>query len=385
MPRFFLPPLLLAGLLVSCSDSGVSKVEEVKEEGDEGPPDGPFSTDWGQWLSMASSPSGQPAITFYDRDRGGIGFALGDVTDGDVTWAFEGVDGYPGTSGLDPGDRGTYTSLAFAPDGTAWATYYDLGAKVLRYGKRHPTLGAWVTGVADRGEGSSQDAGLFSSIAIGADGNPVVAHHDRAKGTLRVARWNGTEFVGGVFDRGEGFVADTGTEEEDKDANVGQFVRLRIVDGIEYMAYYDAANGDLKFSAGTSIEVVDSEGDVGQWPDFHVVDGKIHIVYQDGGNQQLKYAVGTPGDWSVSVIDDKPYTGADTALFFNGENPRVAYFEGRANDMKLAKLSASVWSSAVVAAEGAVGFHNEVVQIDGKTYVACYNYTKRDVYFAEID
>ena len=53
--------------------------------------------------------------------------------------------------------------------------------------------------------------------------------------------------------------------------------------------------------------------------------------------------------------------------------------------MKLAKMSASVWSSSVVAAEGAVGFHNEVIQIDGQAYVGCYNYSKRNVYFAEID
>ena len=87
MSRFILTPLLLAGLAAGCSDSGVSKVEEVEEEtdADEGPPDEPFSTDWGQWLSMAASPSGQPAITFYDRDRGGIGFALGELKDGEVS------------------------------------------------------------------------------------------------------------------------------------------------------------------------------------------------------------------------------------------------------------------------------------------------------------
>ena len=215
------------------------------------------------------------------------------------------------------GDRGTYTSLTFGPDGTAWASYYDVGARALRYGKRHPTLGAWSTGIADTGEGSSKDAGLFSSIAIGADGTPIIAHHDRGKGTLRVARWNGAEFVGGVFDRGEAFTADTGTEEEDKDANVGQFVRLRVVDGKEYMAYYDAANGDLEFSVGNDIEVVDSEGDVGmaRLP----CHGRHHPHRLSWRQPATRYAVGSPGAWTISVIDDKPYTGADTALFFNGD------------------------------------------------------------------
>ena len=124
MARFFLTPLLLAGFAAGCSDSGVAKVAEVEEEtdADEAPPEEPFSTDWGQWLSMTTTPDGKPAITFYDRDRGGIGFAIGEITDGEVEWTFEGVDGYPGSSGLDPGDRGTYTSLTFGPDGTAWAS-----------------------------------------------------------------------------------------------------------------------------------------------------------------------------------------------------------------------------------------------------------------------
>ena len=86
MARFTLIPLLLLGFTSGCSDSGVSKVEEVEEEADadEGPPDEPFSTDWGQWLSMTTSPSGQPAITFYDRDRGGIAFATGEISDGEA-------------------------------------------------------------------------------------------------------------------------------------------------------------------------------------------------------------------------------------------------------------------------------------------------------------
>ena len=192
--------------------------------------------------------------------------------------------------------------------------------------------------------------------------------------------------VGGVFDRGErsAFTADTGTEDEDKDANVGQFVRPRVIDGIEYMAYYDAANGDLKFSAGTDIEVVDSEGDVGQWPDFHVVGDKIHIVYQDGGNQQLKYAVGSPGAWTISVIDDKPHGCRYGALLRRRRSacrllrrPSERHEAGQDVGIRLVER--------VVAAEGAVGFHNEVIQIGGQAYVACYNYSKRNVYFAEID
>jgi len=407
--------LIVTSMATACSDSSVTKKEEVEStdvgdadgdgdgdgdadadadgdgdadaDADGGPePDpGPFSTDWGQWLSMAVMPDGSPAITFYDRDRGGIGFAIGNLESGTPEWSFEGVDGYPGSSGLDPGDRGTYTSLAIASDGTAWTSYYDIGAKNLRYAKRHPSLMAWTTGVADTGDGMTKNAGFFSSIALNTEEQPVIAHHDQGAGTLRIARWNGTEFVGSVFDRGDAFTPDTGTEEEAKDANVGQFVRLRIINGIEHLAYYDAANGDLKFAVGSDISVVDTEGDVGQWPDFQKVGDTVHLVYHDVTNQNLKYAKGGPGAWDITTIDTNPYTGADTALYFKDDKPGVIYFEGLSNDLKGATLEETGWDRRTLHTEGAVGFHNEVIQIGGKVYAACFDYTKREVLFSEID
>ena len=293
---------LFFGLLsISCSETGVSKTGKV-DDPPPAPEEEPFSTDWGQWLAMTTF-DGKPAITFYDRGQGGLGFGIGTFTDEGIEWAFEGVDGYPDSSGLDLGDRGTYGSMAVDADGFVWAAYHDKGAKNLRYAKRHPGLKAWKTGIADVGEGTTQEAGWFSAMAIAADGRPMIAHHDHGAGTLRIARWNGTGFAGGVFDRGEAYVADTGSDDESTDANVGQFVKLKVVDGIEYMTYYDAANGDLKLSIGTDIHVVDSEGDVGKWPDFHVIGDTIHIVYQDAGEQQLKYTVGKPGAWTTTVVD----------------------------------------------------------------------------------
>ncbi|MEC9389400.1 MAG: hypothetical protein VX944_04940 [Myxococcota bacterium] len=377
--------LVLALTLVAsgCSETGVSKTGAVgASPGDD---DAPFSTDWGQWLAMTSY-EGKPAITFYDRAQGGLGFAIGTVTESSVEWAFEGVDGYPDSSGLDLGDRGTYGSLAVDAAGFVWAAYYDQGAKTLRYAKRHPRLKAWKTGIADVGDGVSPDAGRFSSIAIAADGNPVIAHHDHGAGTLRKARWNGTGFVGSVFDAGDPVAAsDTGSEEPETAPNVGQFVKLKIIGGVEYMAYYDAANGDLKLAIGDTVHVVDDAGDVGKWPDFAVVGDTIHIVYQDAGLQQLKYATGAPGAWDISVVDTAPYTGADTALYVEAGAPKVVYFQGRENDMKHATLADGAWSSRMLLTEGAVGFHNEVIQLDGQSYVGCYDYTSRSVRFAKLD
>ena len=106
-------------------------------------------------------------------------------------------------------------------------------------------------------------------------------------------------------------------------------MKLKIIGGVEYMAYYDAANGDLKLAIGDTVHVVDDAGDVGKWPDFAVVGDTVHIVYQDAGLQQLKYATGAPGAWDISVVDTAPYTGADTALYVEAGAPKVVYFQGR--------------------------------------------------------
>ena len=130
---------------------------------------------------------------------------------------------------------------------------------------------------------------------------------------------------------------------------------------------------------------MDEAGNVGQWPDFDVIDGQIHIMYQDVDNQTLKYATGTPGDWTFTVVDNAPYTGADAALYFKSGKPQVVYFEGQSNNMKHAKADASEWSTRTIAEDGAVGFHNEVVTIGATSYVACYDYTQRNVYFSVLD
>jgi hypothetical protein len=67
------------------------------------------------------------------------------------------------------------------------------------------------------------------------------------------------------------------------------------------------------------------------------------------------------------------------------------YFEGRSNNMKKAWVESgdgsetTNWENSVIASEGAVGFHNEVATIGGKPFVACYDFTVRNVYFAELD
>jgi hypothetical protein len=397
MTRHSLSPLLAIGALTllplltgcSCSDQGVSGLGDVdEEEADKGHP---FSSDWGQWLSSTKLADGTVGIAYYDRDQGGIGFGIGTPTADGLVWEHEQVDGYPQDNGLDAGDRGMYTAVATDPDGTVWAAFYDIGAHNLRYGKRvdGPSGIVWKNNIADVGEGLSQDAGLFASIAIGGNGKPIVSHYDKGAQTLRVAHWSGGSFTGEVVDRGEDRLPED-TGEELIEANVGMYSRIRYANGQEYIAYYDQANGDLKLAVGRSgdyqIHIIDEDGDVGAWPDMVIRGKTVHLAYQDVGKQHLLYAVGKPGeDFEVTVVDRSDLVGADTALYFDGGKPRIVYFDGYNNNMKLAKLKSGSWQKSSVRRKGAVGFHNEVVTAGGKTYAACFNYTKRDVFLTTLD
>lgn len=350
--------------------------------------------DVGSWLSMRVMPDGRPAVSFYDRTSDALGFAVGTMNDGAVTWAVEPVDSYPDATGLNPGDAGKYSSMAVASDGTVWVVYQDSSNGVLKYATRAPT-GGWTIGNADTGGGPSYDSGYWASVAIDPSGNPVAAHYDAAKGTLRVARWNGTAFTAAVAYEGTDFTP-TDTAVESVSGNAGEYTRIVIAaDGTEYIAFYDRAWGALRLASGNvgghSVEVVDEAAlaagaNVGQWPDLLVDGASVSIAYHDVTNQDLKLATGRAGGpWDIETVDSGDHVGADSAIYGSASDPGIVYFDGANNDMKLARSSGGGWALETVGSTGAaVGFHNETVEVEGVRYVASYDYTTRSIWFSAL-
>lgn len=379
-------PLMLDGCK-GCSDNELNPTGGDDDLDHDGSTEDPH--DIGAWLSMEPTPDGKPAVAYYDRTKDALGFAIGTIADGGVTWKQEEVDSYPNEEGLNPGDAGKYASLAIASDGTAWIAYQDTTNGSLKYARRD-TAGAWTTGIADVGGGPDSDAGYWASIALDASGNPVVAHYDHGKGDLRVARWNGTAFTGAVVYDGEDYApADTGAATVPGDA--GEYAKLLIApDGTEYVAFYDRARGALRLAvggpSGYAVEIVDDSADVGQWPDLLLEGGTLSIAYHDATNQDLKLATGSPGDFSLETLDTGDYVGADSAIYgTGGGDVAVLYFDGVNNDMKLARERDSAWISETVTGTGAAtGFHNETIEIDGTRYAACYDYTARTIWFSAL-
>ena len=368
-----------------------------------------YTNDWGKWLSLSHTSDNSPAVSYYDSTTGGLGFAIYKVDDdGELIWHNEELDGYVNEQGLDVGDRGKYSSLVLTSTDIPWITYYDVGLKTLRYATKITGESGdleWTTGVADSGGGSSPDAGLYSSITLIND-NPTVAHYDQGKASLRLASWNGSSFSTEVIDDGN---AGDGSDVSD----VGKFATIALDSNDKvYVAYYDATLGNLKLAwqseSGWQIEIVDTgdvttestneegttttsvaSGNVGQWPSL-VIDANnvIGISYHDVLNQDLKYAsrTTTSTEWSIEVPDTGDLVGADTALSLHGGYPTIMYFDGRFNNIKVARKSSDTWSLEKRGGDNeALGYHNEIILIDNRHYIGSYNYTKKKIWFTQLD
>ena len=359
----------------------------------------PFTNNWGQWMDMGQLSDGSAAISYYDSTQGAVGLAVG--RNGNSTWLHQGIDGYPNDQGLDEGDRGKYTALAVADDGQVWVAYYDIGLKTLRYGNKKvdpeaPQDGEWTVGVADAGGGGTPDAGHYPAISLDSQGYPVISHYDSFRSTLRVARWNGASFSSEVIDEGTDGTDETGAVT----ADVGEFSSIAIDQDVEYIAYYDRANGALKMAWGTTgaytIETVDSglqsilnedgtttetNSDVGQWTSIAVSDGLFYVAYQDASNSAVKLATGRPGNWTFEVVDSGNLIGADTAIAIQEGNIFVAYQDGYTQDLRLAVRQGDSWSRSSVLTEGAVGFHNNLMVDDSGLYMSSYDFGSEQAIF----
>ena len=52
----------------------------------------------------------------------------------------------------------------------------------------------------------------------------------------------------------------------------------------------------------------------------------------------------------------------------------------------MARFTDGEWATQKVTGDdGALGFHNELINIDGRHYGACYNYTTGKIWFASVD
>jgi len=367
----------------SCNDYDIRPFEGYPE----------LENDHGQWLSMDVAPGNRLVVSYYDRTFGALGFAVGEPIDGGkVGWLYEQVDGYPDDNGLNPGTVGEFCSLKVAGDGSVWVSYYSRSNGALKVA--HRVREQWTTEMVDTGSGLTPASGQWTSLDLNADDQPVVAYHDAAKGTLNLATRieDGTWSLETLLEGEPWSGVDEAGEPLTRDANVGQFARLEISDNSQTIAFYDAAQQTLNLLEGPSgaltHSVIDDSANVGQWPSLSRDGDTFTLAYHDVTNQDLKLATRTGGgSFTLTTVDEGEYVGADTEVFLRDGLVNVLYFDGRTNDMKLAKDNGTEWDIQTLAGDTeAVGFHNEIVEdANGYWWAASYNYTTRKIFAQRLE
>jgi hypothetical protein len=184
------------------------------------------------------------------------------------------------------GNVGHYPSIAIGADALPVIAYQDAGNGDLKVAKctdaacTASTLSTVADAVGD----------VRSSIAIGADGLPVIAYYDGNGFELKVAK---------CIDAGcEGEITPSTV---DTTVTVGFYNSIAIgADGLPVIAYNDISNSDLKVAkcanaactTGTSaLSTVDAAGNVGFFASIAIgADGLPVIAYQGGIGGNLKVA-----------------------------------------------------------------------------------------------
>lgn len=186
------------------------------------------TVDAGDWPSIAVGTDGKPAIAFRGGASNSIRVAKCSNAPCTGISTLITVDAAAGSGG----DR--VTSIAVAADGLPVISYHRTGALMVAKCADPACAGASaITAVDD----PANSVGKDSSIAVAGDGRPVVSYWDETAGTLKVAKCANAACTG----------AATITTVDDPANSVGEYTSVAIgADGRPVISYFDRTAEAIK-------------------------------------------------------------------------------------------------------------------------------------------
>ncbi len=214
---------------------------------------------------------------------------------------------------------GTFTSIAIGADGFPVVSHYNFSATGLRV--THCGNAACSNGnVSTTVDGTATSSGAFTSLAIGVDGLPVISHGDSDVAGLRVTHCGNVQCTSGT----------TSTTVDAPANGAGQFTSIAIgVDGLPVISHQEIATGALRVthcgnatctSGNVSTTVDDQANSVGWYTSIAIgADGLPVISHQDNTSKALRVthcgnATCTAGNVSTSVDDPRLEVGEDSSI-----------------------------------------------------------------------
>jgi len=249
---------------------------------------------------------------------------------------------------IDPNPiTGLYSSITLGADGVPVISYRAGNAgspgrlNVAKCANASCTGASTITSL-DIGV-SSTGVGLFSSIALGADGLPVIGYWDQESNRVKVAKCANAP-------------CSVVTSFSLVDINLGDHVSLALgADGLPVLAYRDNVNTALKVAkcvnaactGSSTYTIVDNAADVGYLTSIAVgPDGLPVISYFDITNKDIKVAkcnnAACTGTSTISLVDSTGEVGWFTSITIGADGlPVIAYHDVTQGDLKVVKCSSA--------------------------------------------
>lgn len=285
------------------------------------------------------------------------------------------IDSSPGT--------GYFASAAVAADNRPIIAYYHVNnadLMVTKCGNTECSSGNVTTLV----DGVGESVGAYTSIAIPADGRPVISYRDFANTALKVVKCGNA-------------ACSNGNAFSTLDTNAAEFTSIAIgADGFPVVAYFDAINTALKVArcadaacaASATVTLDDTSANTGQYASIAVpADGRPVVSYHDQSNSRLRYArCGNAGCTTGNVrstLDDSVSSVGQYASIALGSDglPVVSYRDSLNADLKVIKCgsltcaSASRITTTVDRADNVGAFSSLAMPADGLPVIAYQDIT----------
>jgi len=263
-------------LLAHCNDPRCEGGDEVVSAVD-------TSGNVGLFTSLELDAAGNPVISYYDATRDDLKLAHCD--DPNCAGGGESIQTVDSS-----GNTGRETSLALDSAGNPVISYRRATGGDLKLAHCDDPNCAGG-GESIQTVDSSGNTGRHSSLRLDDAGNPVIAYYNATSDDLKLARCDDSDCAG----------AGERTETLDRDGNVGEWPSLALrADGVPVVSYYRRSSGDLKIAvcddpgcAGgrADVETVASSGNVGRYSSLELDPGGNPVIaYLDQTGRDLKLA-----------------------------------------------------------------------------------------------
>jgi len=316
---------------------------------DDVPADDPFCQ-WIEQLARDGLTSGC-GVGIYCPDspvtRRQLAVLIEKVMRGTLTWGP--VPTGPTTTNVDDPNSfnqvGTYASIAIGVDGLPIVSYYDSTAQALKATHCDDLACARFPDAITLLDNPANNVGLYTSIAIGFDGLPIIAYQDATAGILKVAHCSDVRCT-----------AATITPLDDPANSVGTFTSIAIgdQDHLAIIGYYDSTAGALKAAhcsnlpcTAATITTVDNSGAdvVGTYGSIAIGADHLPIIsYWNSTAGTLKVAhcndaACAGANETITTVDDPAVNlvGAYSSIAIGADQlPIVAYQDATAGALKVA-------------------------------------------------